>query len=82
MESYDIKFNGIQGVLFLENRTIRIDTDEGTIVKTDNLLSVGMVGTERLKLVWGDDDGNKTMTIKVTSAPASMVYEKILNPKP
>ena len=77
METFDVKYNGKMGVLALNGRAVTLNVD-GIIINSE-LLSVAMIGTERLKMVW-EEDGRKTVTIRVISTPASRVYQKILNP--
>ena len=77
METFDVKYNGQDGILAINGKTVTLQVKDGVVINSE-LLSVSMIGTERLKLVWDAKEGRNVVTIKVISAPANRVYHKIL----
>lgn len=80
MESFDIRYKAEDGILWTDGRRIMVRIYEDTLVDSE-ILSVGMVGTERIKLVWDEEPGRRyRIVLKVVSAPARAVYDRICSP--
>ena len=76
MESFDITLKGQDGIMYVSRQNLRIDTDDITIVDTGELASIGMVGSQRLLIVWGYNTRH-IITVRVMSAPARAALETI-----
>ncbi len=77
MESYDITLDGMPGILYVDANKLTLDIEDKRILDSDAILSVNMVGTERIRIVWESTDERKSVLIRVTSAPAIAACELI-----